>query len=310
MKFIQPKTELWEQGKFIEDIWNHVARCARVCYQTETNGNESGKEFVNRIILKRFSYTEIANDRRLQEKLHLSVLEHGTVYLHIKNTDVNYLDIIRFYTDNKYSVVNFGKDVKGNTELYITTNLRVLIENGRMKDLMYISVRNTMHMPRYTICITTNVGAIRDTNRHRVQSISEESTRYCSYDKDKFDKQIAYAKLPWISDKEYDIASVVDAELMTNDTINMQNTEAWNAVDWYLYICQMTEITYKRLKQLGWTAQQCSNILNFSTKTQSVHTATRTEWLHYIRLRKDEISGKVRPEVKEIAEQIDNIINH
>lgn len=309
MKFITPKAELWKQGKYIEDIWNHVARCARVCYQTEANGNESGKEFVNRIILKRFSYTEIANDRRLQEKLHLSVLEHGTIYLYIKNTDVNYLDIIRFYTDNEYSIIEFGKDAKGNTELYITTNLRVLIENGRMKDLMYISVRNTMHMPRYTICITTNIGAIRDTNRHRVQSISEESTRYCSYDKDKFDRQIAYAKLPWISDKEYDIASVTDAEFMINDTITMQNTEAWNVVDWYLYICQMTEIAYKRLKQLGWTAQQCSNILNFSTKTQSVHTATRAEWLHYIRLRKDEISGKVRPEVKEIAEQIDNIIN-
>lgn len=310
MRFIQPDVVLWEQGININDIWNHVARCARVCYQTESKEHENGKEFINRVILKRHSYTEIANDERLQEELHLSVLEHGTIYLCVKNIDVNYLDIITFYSNNKYSIIKFGKNDRNENEIYITTNLRVLIENGRMKDLVYISRCTSMHIPRYTICITTNIGAIRDTNRHRVQSISEESTRYCSYDKDKFNRQISYAKLPWISDDEYDTANVTNAELMINNTIVAQNTETWSDIDWYLYICQMTEITYRRLKQFGWSAQQCSNILNFSTKTQSVHTATRTEWMHYIRLRKYEVSGKVRPEVKLVAEKIGKIINY
>ena len=310
MRFINPEAELWKQGRTIDEIWNHVARCARVCYQTESKEHESGKEFINRVILKRHSYTQIATDLKLQEELHLSVLEHGTIYLYVKSTDVNYLDIINFYTNNKYSVINFGRTIENHTELYVTTNLRVLIENGRMKDLTYISRYTSVHEPRFTICITTNIGGIRDTNRHRTQSISEESTRYCSYDKDKFARQITYVKLPWISDDEYDIASVTDAEFMTNDIINAKNTEKWDAIDWYLYICQMTEIAYRKLKQLGWSAQQCSNVLNFSTKTQSVHTASATEWKHYIRLRKYEISGKVRPEVKEIAEQISKIINY
>lgn len=310
MKFITPKAELWEQGKYIEDIWNHVARCARVCYQTEANGNESGKEFVNRIILKRFSYTEIANDRRLQEKLHLSVLEHGTIYLYIKNTDVNYLDIIRFYTDNEYSIIEFGKDVKGNTELYITTNLRVLIENGRMKDLMYISVRNTMHMPRYTICITTNIGAIRDINRHRVQSISEESTRFCRYTSPKFGEGLTFVNLPWIDRNNIDMYIPNELYVHENEAISEHITKWWNDLDWYFYCLEVIEVTYKKLISLGWTAQQASNVLPFATKTQSIHTAFDCDWKHYVALRSDEVSGPVRPEVKIISDKIKEIINN
>lgn len=76
MKLIDPKVELWEQGNTLDEIWEHIARCTRVCYQSEPRKNgETGEQFVNRVILYNHSYKEIAKDRELQERLHLSVLE-------------------------------------------------------------------------------------------------------------------------------------------------------------------------------------------------------------------------------------------
>ena len=134
MRIVEENAEEWKQGTTIDEIWNHVARCARVCYQTQAKENENGKEFINRVILKWNSYSLIAKNSILKTKLHLSVLEHGTIYLIIAPDDVNYLEISTFYAHNMFSKVLYTKDV-----CFITTNLRVLIENGRMSDLKYIS---------------------------------------------------------------------------------------------------------------------------------------------------------------------------
>ena len=64
MKLIAPKVELWNQGNTLDEIWEHIARCARVCYQSEPRKNgETGEQFVNRVILHNHSYEEIAKDR-------------------------------------------------------------------------------------------------------------------------------------------------------------------------------------------------------------------------------------------------------
>ena len=39
MELIKPSAEFWEQGNTIEDIWKHIARCTRVCYQSTPKKN-------------------------------------------------------------------------------------------------------------------------------------------------------------------------------------------------------------------------------------------------------------------------------
>lgn len=319
MKLIEPKVELWEQGNTLTEIWEHITKCTRVCYQSEPkNTYETGEQFVKRIILRNHSYEEIAKNRELQEKLHLSVLEHGTVYLAIDIAcDVsNYSNAIK-YIKNKYSRI-FEKVYGGTyctnqatcySTVFITTNMRVLIENGWMDDLKYLCKPTEYHTLRKTFSIWTNTGAIRDTNRHRVHSISEESSRYCKYSSSKFGSELSIAKMPWISDKDYAKAMFSTEDLFNKGVIPAHDTNTWSANDWYLWYLQMGEIAYNKLSELGWKAQQCSEVLTFSTKTQSVHTAFIDDWQHYCHLRSDEVSGKVRPEVKIIADKINKIIN-
>ena len=289
MKLVDPKVEYWKQGYTLPEIWEHIARCTRVCYQSEKkNLEESEEDFVRRIILKNHTAKEIASNSELRESLHLSVLEHGTVYLKVNEYD------------NCFSYVNssFNRVVFDDGIYYITTNMRFIIEHNLVKDLQYICEPTKFHAKRYTCSLTTNVGSIRDTNRHRVHSISEESTRYCLYTKDKFGSEITCTKLPWISDEEYNESEFYPDDLFTNKVINEQDTSFWNAVDWYMWYIQIGEYVYNNLNRLGWKAQQCSEILTFVD-----------DWKHYIHLRSDECSGKVRPEVKVIADKIKEIIN-
>lgn len=312
MKLIEPKVELWEQGGTLSEIWEHIARCTRVCYQSEPkNTNETGESFVNRVILRNHSYDEIAKDRTLQEKLHLSVLEHGTVYLAMPMETVYPVQANEWY---KYVINPFSKEpkvceVKNERKIAITTNMRVLVENGWMDDLKYLCEPTEYHTLRKTFSIWTNVGAIRDTNRHRVHSISEESSRYCRYSSPKFGSELAIAKMPWISDRDYVKAMFSTKDLFNKGVIPAHDTNTWEANDWYLWYLQMGEIVYNKLSELGWKAQQCSEVLTFSTKTQSVHTAFVDDWQHYCNLRSLEVSGKVRPEVKIIADKINELIN-
>ena len=226
--------------------------------------------------------------------MQLAVLEHGTVYLIIPNFcfNLNFRD---------YPYTHIVSNVKAR---YITTNMRVLIENGQMDVLKYLCAPTKHHALRKTFSLWTNIGGIRDTNRHRVQSISEESTRYCLYSSPKFSSEIAICKLPWYTDEEYSKAEFHLEDLYDNGVIHAHDTNNWEAIDWYMWYEQMCEIVYNNLHRLGQTAQQCSNILTFSTKTQSVHTAFVDDWKHYCHLRSDEVSGKVRPEVKLIADKI------
>ena len=57
MELIKPSVEIWEQGTTLEDMWKHIARCTRVCYQsTPKNDEETDEEFVKSNSKTRFFY--------------------------------------------------------------------------------------------------------------------------------------------------------------------------------------------------------------------------------------------------------------
>jgi len=103
MKLINPKVEKRECGYTLPGIWSHIARCARTCYQSEPRSNgETDEEFVKRVILRNHSFKEIADSKELQLKLHLSCLEHGTVYLDIPN-NIQTIGALSIFKNDKYS---------------------------------------------------------------------------------------------------------------------------------------------------------------------------------------------------------------
>ena len=311
IKVVNPSVEIWNQeGYTLDAIWKHIARCARVCYQSvPKNNGETDYGFIVRTLLKG---KDIVNRRYYNiEKIktcHLSVFEHGTVHLKYRLFMVKDFAQASKFINNHYS-----KTKEDDGYLYVTTNMRVLIENNWMDELEFIDTTPNCpyYMQRTTVCFITDIGASRELNRHRVNSISEESTRYCAYDKGKFGNGITVTKLPWIPEvypndevHDYNEDFFNDNEIFDNNTIEEQYTDTWNAVDWFFYGLQICDLVYRKTRELGWTAQQAREILPLNTKTQVVHTAFVDDWEHWIELRSNEISGKVHPMMSELAKQL------
>lgn len=307
MELILPKAELWEQGDTLEDMWKHIARCTRVCYQsTPKNDGETDEEFVKRVILRHDPWNSEAN--------HLAMLEHGTVYLH-KVVDA-YLDFRdKFYEKykyNKYSKVvtkNHHFEKGGEVfDAYVTTNFRVIIENDWLQDMNYICTPTEHHAHRVTVSFTTNIGVTREYNRHRVNSIAEESTRYCNYHLDKFKNSITFALPSWIDINETEIQACrtaeVESDMYADMRVNMELSDNWNTIDWYLYALSTSALAYKKLIQLGWKPQQAREVLPLATKTQLIHTAFVDDWKHFFTLRADGVSGPPHPNAKLVAEPL------
>ncbi len=293
MKLINPSVERWQCGYTLPEIWSHIARCCRVCYQsTPRNNGETDEEFVKRVILRNHSLEEIGNNRELQLKLHLSVLEHGTVYLKI-DSPTHYVDfnaLIEKYLSNEYSKVKHTSKTD-----YITTNMRVLVENGWTKDLQFICAPTEYHYLRTTLNFITDIGVARELDRHRSHSISEESTRFVNYSKDKFGGELTFIIPIWVNtkcpNKENEGPSSADLEWSTA----MLNAEA----------------SYMNLLKMGWKPQQARQVLPLSTKVQTVHTAFNKDWDEFIKLRAKACSGTVHPNMQYIALDIEkNVYNN
>ena len=107
---------------------------------------------------------------------HGAMLEHGTVYLICPIEED--ASIFNRYYKNKYSICkNYMFNGKDST--FITTNLRVLVDNGWLDDLKYLSepIPNG-HEKRITVKFTCDRGVSHEFVRHRVFSFAQESTRY------------------------------------------------------------------------------------------------------------------------------------
>lgn len=296
MELILPNAEIWQQGNNIADIWAHIAKCTRVCYQsTPKETGETNEEFVKRVILKPDKDTGKLNF----DKIHGAMLEHGTVYL-ICRADEEGPGLDK-YDYNKYSRFVY-KDFNS----YVTTNLRVIYENGWLDDLQYICKPTEYHAKRVTVSFTTNIGVSREFNRHRVDSIAEESTRYCNYNK-RNDGQIKIGlpawllneeNLPYIESHQFDELHSYCTDIADGNDTN------WCDIDYYLFALSCAEYCYNALIQKGWKPQQAREVLPFATKTQLIHTAFVDDWKHFFALRAEGVSGSPHPNAALLAKPL------
>ena len=286
-------------------MWKHIARCTRVCYQSTPKENgETDEEFVKRVILRPDSSTGELNF----DKIHGAMLEHGTVYLTLKTVcpgDDGY-QLYEKYRYNKYS-----KATVKHGFVCITTNLRIIYENGWFDDLEYICTPTEHHAKRVTISFTTNIGISREFNRHRVNSMAEESTRYCDYTAGRLQKSNKFAlpawfldeeHLPYIESHKFDKLGSYLSDIWEKDDNTLLNE--WCDMDFYLAALTFAEWFYQMLRKKGWKPQQAREVLPLATKSQLIHTAFIDDWKHFFALRADGVSGPPHPNAKLVAEPL------
>lgn len=273
MKLIKPSVELIEQDWDLDSMRKHIEFCGRTCYKsTDKITDKSAGKFVERLI----------------ESKHYAMLEHGTIYLEIPDTDI-YREMFEFYSNNKYSRYN-----KIDYKVYVTTNYRVIIENERIDDLAYTCRPTKYHVPRYTFKFICNRQVSHEFVRHRVFSFAQESTRYCNYTKDKFGNELTFIQPCW--------------------TYNLYDEDFDNSEDCQVLVETLDKIeeSYFDLINIGWKPQQAATILPNAIKTELIMTGfdDADGWQHFIDLRSKGTTGAPHPQAKELADQVKEILNN
>lgn len=292
MKLIESSVQIIEE----KDPYKMIELAGRTCYKSEDKITEnSAKEFVDRMI-----------------KLgHGAMLEHGTIYLTIDGEDPN-LSKIQSNPHTKVNLVPYEVLTEGNYTIsykaYITTNLRVLVENN-LKELLCYQVEPTEHHEkRITAKFICDRGVSHEFVRHRVFSFAQESTRYCDYSKDKFRNDITYIIPSWLdlpegkySNWDNDWCDVSELKLLYPEVDNLSDP-----ANCFLQSIKNAEYYYFMLINRGWKPQQARQVLPNATKTELVMTGFESDWEHFFELR---CSGAAHPDAKKLADELYKLIH-
>lgn len=270
MNLIKPKFEILEQQPGIDGIYKMIELAGRTCYRSEDKITEdSAKGFVDRMI----------------KSQHYAMLEHGTVYLF---ESFNYpgpdgTGLLK-YKNNKYSKFQaIGREINSSAPdwvdgYYVTTNLRVLVENDWMDDLKYICEPTEYHEKRICVRYTSDIHFYKDITRHRVFSWAIESTRFCNYIKSRFGSSISFIAPIWLKEDEQE---EFEEDLKTIESI------------------------YFKWINKGWQPQQAAYFLIQGTKAEIIMTGFASDYNHFFDLRSELAkTGKPHPTVVELVEPL------
>ncbi len=286
MKLIKPSYKILNQPPGLQGIYEQIELAGRTCYasshkiQYQENDTCNGfisttaKDFVDRMIASQ----------------HYAMLEHGTVYLKIPFSP----------STNKYSNNPYSKNIIVGLEpvCYITTNYRVLIENGWLDDLKYLCEPTEYHEKRVTVRFTTSNGIMREFTRHRSHSFAVESTRYCNYNKDKFNNELTFIIPSWSKILE---CSVKVDSLMSVDDLKRVSKEA--ETNW-IQSLMSAEVNYLHMIEVGYKPQEAREVLPLATKCDMVMTGFVSDWNHFFDLRARGTTGAPHPDAKALAEPL------
>ena len=124
---------------------------------------------------------------------------------------------------------------------------------------------------KITVRMFCDIGVYKDLTRHRFASFSIESTRYCSYDKEKYGNEIKFINPSYIKDeKTYHVWEECMKEI---------------------------EKKYMEMKELDAPTDMCRLILPHSTGAEVTMTANIREWKHILSLR---TTKHVHPAVRQV----------
>lgn len=159
MQILEPKVESWLQN----DTIDHIARCARVCYASDSNKNNAKL------------------CERLWNNKHYSMFRHAGVYyiipekLQVPN---------KAYIGAVVKLVGYNYYVSANEQSakeywdYRYKKYRISIAEAESNEV-FVKYK----MLRFTLCIETGIDITREFNRKSPNNIAEQSTRYIDLNK-------------------------------------------------------------------------------------------------------------------------------
>lgn len=118
----------------------------------------------------------------------------------------------------------------------------MIIKNGHESVLEHVSV---------TVDFITDRGILAELTRHRLASYSVESTRYCNYSKDKFNRELKFIK---------PVSLPAECESI------------------WIGASEFAERSYFSMLRSGATPQEARSVLPMSLKTEIIMTANLREW--------------------------------
>ena len=261
MKLVYPTVEAWKQTNRV----NHVAKCARVCYASESDNPDANVRLVN----------------SLESKGHLSMFRHESRYFIIRKKDCpTYREIYQYLREYKHCpYIQFECN---NGVIYISTNGNFYKEEDVLQALIYTYEVDSMEfeateigwkLMRYTLCLTTSIRVSRELNRVSPNNIAEQSTRYVDFGK--------------------------------KGGITICLPHWWLGSPWYIKAAfktywKMCEIAYKLALKVGFKPEDASGLLPLQTATKVVYTYSIDEWKHIIDLRYHGTTGKPHPDAKRV----------
>lgn len=159
MQILEPKVESWLQNYTID----HIARCARVCYASDSNENN----------------TKLC--ARLWNNKHRSMFRHAGVYYIIPEKlqvpDKAYIGAVVKLVECNYYVSANEQSAREYWD-YRYKKYRISITEAESNEI-FVKYK----MLRFTFCIETGIDITREFNRKSPNNIAEQSTRYVDFNK-------------------------------------------------------------------------------------------------------------------------------
>ena len=152
------------------------------------------------------------------------------------------------------------KIAEGSAEKFISN----IIKRGHESVLEHYSI---------TVRFVVDRGVTHEVVRHRVASYSQESTRYCAYNKGKFGGEI----------------TVIEP---------MEFKEGSEKFIHWMNAIHAAETSYMALLECGCTAQEARGVLPNDLKAELMMTANLREWRHFFRMRCDPAA---HPHMRQVA---------
>ena len=296
MKLIPQTVELLQQ----EDWKKQIELAARTCYKSEDK------------------IAEGTADKMLEKLInskHYSMLEHGTIYLHLKKSNMEFpnrvYNLAIKYRKNPYSRTKIDLN---SDNAYITTNYRVIKEHGWEDDLQYLCEPTDNHVKRYTFRLITSISIVRELLRHRVFSFANESTRYCNYSKDTFDNEITCIIPHWLkinNEVHIDTPTFIDKTYGMKNIIQAGITEPED-IDFVSSLLIAEQVYLSMLvgdMRIGRSPQQAREVLPLCTKSELIMTGFEDDWNNFLDVRLKGTTGKPHPDMVELAQMIQDELN-
>lgn len=267
-----------QQGFSIKDIKKHIEYCARISYKSQDRiTDDSYEKFVNMLV----------------KRDHARPLEFGTVHLQMYISDFHKLrDTLCI--NNMWNDQWIKYHYTGNLA-YVTTNYRyylAIIKVFPSVESDFDPQDDELYPKRYTVHFIINRGIMDEFRTHVGLSHLAESSRYCSYDKNRFGNEITFIIPNWVN---------------TNCPNKEQERPSVASIEWSTAMSD-AEASYMNLIKMGCTAQEAREVLPLAVKSELISCGFEDVWenFFYRRCAKDahpmarEIATKVRDKFKEL----------